>query len=1392
MPVRYFNWKLAIVLVIGVAVLGVGAFGLRQWRKTNRADEGLVLGNKAYEERRWEEAAMNLGRYLVVERDDVPVLLKYADAQLKIRPAKSNHVRQAIDAYRTVLRLDRSKSKAALKLTEIHLGIGSPGEAELIARRQLEINSDPELRRVLALALIGQRKFKAAAVELKAIMQKHPEQILAYETLGQLIERRPEDFQDVPAHWFDRAVENNPSSALAYIVRAAFYRRSENGAKVVADLERAEKQDLSDSDVRLRLANELVNSDAWDKAEAHLAALQEVMPTDPGLWQAWARFALKSRSQEKMLQVAETGLKELSPDPWDFMLMAAELFIRCGKFEDANDCIAQLRKNDMAPAAVAFLQGLIAAEQGHLSEAVKHWRQSMESGNKSAQVRLALASALSGLGNTQSAILQLRTLVSENPGSVAGQLALAKLLAQTGNWAEALEHAATAMRLSPGNSEPALLHLRAEMQLLSTDPASQGQVSRRAWRDIQQRMSALEETSDAAGDIKLMKFRFALQQDEFARAEALVAELKDAGLSEVKVAMAEAELFAAQDKTDEAIAKLREAAEKFPDAVELVTYSAVLSNRQEDREKCEEIVKSALDRVAGPVARRKLGLLLAQFYVSWDQKDKAYTLLNTLAQKLPDDIPIKRRILLCEQTFEDSENAQRLVDGIKSLEGEDGWQWRYEQARVWFVSDDFTSRYARIVSLLQENIAANPNDQASRLLLAKSYERADVMQLALSTYRDAMNRSPDDLRVIIPVVTALYRAKEYDEADQIMDRASRRKLHHRVLSEFQFQGHLRRGELDSASGVLQDILNNDPNNQSAYLSLALLKMQQAEYEEASQLLSELKAQNPDSLPVTAAQIQLNIRQDKSAEAMRLSDELVSNLDNASAYVLRARTYATLGRTDMAGKDLERAVSVEPNSIEAWVAKSDFHRSTGRQAEAIADIKQALSLASDNIQIQKRAISLYSSSPDPGVVLEGRALLEKIMESNPEDVALRLMKVRSMLAEGTSPAVEGARKILRRITEDQPQSRTAWLLLGEIAIKHGQPGEAMKAALGGLADKPTDRALLLLKARAEAARSPILAIPTLKELHELDPNDVNAAIFLANTYVKTGDLKKAMSLLRKQLATSNGRDRRQYEIAHAVVLYKTGNEQEAENELDSLIESEPNDPGPLLALAQLLQQDEHWSRLGERIISWRQVHPEDNITPVTVAVNLQAIKNSQAKKTAEEILRTVLHDDPDSARAMGTLAILLQTTGRSAEAAGLYRRLLDLEPGNLIAINNLAWVMCEGQGKYREALELADRGLKIAPNYLDLIDTRGVVHYRLGECEKAVQDFTRCIGLSPSITPAGVATRFYLARAFAAQGQKAQAIQHLDQALKLQGRIGGLSPADLAEAQRLLKKLQEGS
>jgi tetratricopeptide (TPR) repeat protein len=1392
MPGRYFNWKLAIVLVISLIVLGVSAFGLRQWRRTNRAEQGLILGNKAYDEHRWEDAAEHLGSYVALERNDVPTLLKYADAQLKVRPAKRNRIQQAIETYRTVLRLDRENSEAAMQLTEIYLGLGSPGEAELIARRQLEAKDDPGLRRRLALALAGQRKFEEASEELKNIIKEHPEQILAYETLGRLIEQRPEDFKDTPSQWFNQAVEKNPSSALAYIIRAGFYRRSENLPAALDDLAQAEKQDLSDSTVRLRLAQELINSNALDKAEVHLAAVQESSPDDKDLWTTWAGLALKSQSKEKMLKIAETGLKELSSQPWDFMPLAAELFIRCGRLEDANDCISKMRQKDISSASVTFLQGLVAAGQEHLYDAVKYWRQSMESGNKSINVRLALASALSRLGNTQSAVQQLRSLISENPHSFEGYLALAKLSAQGGNWAEAADLAARAIELSPKNQEPVLLYLQSQIQLLSTSAADQGKVNTQLLNDIQQQLSILSKNSESAGEVKLLQFQLALQQDKLTQAETLVAQLKDTNLPKVRIVMAQAELLTAQAKIDEAILRLSEAVKEFPESVDLVRYLAILLDRKGSQKECEACIKEALGRIGTPIARRDLSLLLVQFYTRWERSDSVYVLLNELARELPNDIPIKRRLLMCKKVIYDSEQAQKIVNDIKSIEGEGGWQWRYEQAKLWFAMDDFKNHYPKILSLLQENMQINPNDQTSHLLLARTYERAGEIQLAISIYREILSQSPDDLRVIIPAVAALYSQRQYDEAEQVLNRVSKKKLYHPELQRLQLQSYLRRGRLDSASEILQDLLVNDPNNQAACLSLALLKIRQDDYDQASTLLDKLKILNPNSLAVNAAQIQLNIHQGKKAEAMKISDEIVRNLNNASAYILRARTYATLHQSDKAIRDLDHAVSIEPDNAEVWAARSDFYRSAGQIKSASTDIKQALSLDPNNLQLQKRAIPLFLASGDIDMIHEGKAILEKALESDANDIQFRLLKARTKLVEGTAPAIENAKQILQKITEDQPENAEAWVLLGEIEIKQGRPGKAMEAALGGLAYGPENKSLLLLKARAEAAKSPVLAIPTLKLLHELDPNDLDTVVLMADTYIMAGEPKKAVDLLREQLTVCDVSVRRKCNNALAVALYKSGDKTAAQKEFDSLLESEPNDPAPLLAQVQLLKDDKDWGRLCEKVVNWYGKHPRDNNTPVTVARSLMPIEDGQAKKTAEEILRMVIKDNSDSTKAMMDLAILLQISGRSTESAQLYERILKLVPDNVIAINNLAWIICEVQGKPKEALDLAQRGSKIAPNYYDLIDTRGVIYYRLGEFDKAVRDFNECIKLYPAITPSSIGTRFYLARALAKLGQKDKAVRYLKEALELNNQNGGLSMADLAEAQSLLKKVQEGS
>jgi len=1390
MAKRYFNWKLAVVLLIGFAVLGATAVSLRQWQRSQSTERGLEAGLDAYKQQKWEEAARNLGRYLAVNRDDVAALLKYAEAQLNIRPAEPNKVQQAIAAYRAVLRIDKSNSEAAMRLTEIYLGIGSPGEAELIAKRQLEANKDPELRRMLALALAGQRKFAEASVELKSIIADHPDRILAYETLGQLTEQRPENFSDPPAHWFNQAVENNPSSAWAHIIRASFHLRSEDQAEALADLEQAEKLDLSDPDIRLRLAMEFINVDVLDKAEEHLAAMQATKPMDQTLWQTWAQLALKSQSQTKMAEVAESGLKELSSQPWDFMPTATELFIRGGQLDRATECISKMRQKDLLPATVAFLEGLVAEQKGQTYEAVKSWRRAIELGNKSPQIRLALASVLSRSGDTQSALGELRSLVSERPNSFNARMALLRLLARTGNWAETADQARRAMQLSPENLEANLHYLRAQINLLAAQATAENAQS---YQDIESQLAALEKaTTDGAADVNLLQFQLAMQQSDFTRAETLLAELKKGHPSQSRIALSEAELFTAQEKTDEAISTLKQALKESPEAVELVSYFGILLLRQGNHEECEAVIKNALARIEQTNAQRELGLLLAQIYTQQGEQDKAYELLKTLTERLRNDIPLKRRLLACERVVSDPEKAQQIVNDIKALEGEDGWQWRYEQARVWFTGEDLHERYPQIISLLQENLLANPDDQASRALLAAAYDRAGKLQLAISTYREALSRSPDDLRIIIPAVAALYRAKEYDRADDILRHASQEKLYHPDLQLLQLQSHLRRGELGTASDILQDILRRDPNDHAACLSLALIKMRQNQFAEAEQLLAKLKAQEPNSLPVTYAQIQLNIRQGKAKEALRLCNEIVENLDNASAHILRARTYTTVGQTKQAAEDLERATTIEPNNIEVWIARSEFYRSMNRLDLAIADIEQALSLAPENVQIQKRAISMLLASSQRDSVDKGRAILYRALESNPEDIELRLSKARLLLAEGTAPAIQNAEQVLQNITEEHPAMAQAWVLLGEISLRQGLPARAVDAAMRGLVHQRNDKSLLLLKARAEAARSPALAIPTFKSLREIDPNDSDIAVRLAMTYIAADESKKAVDLLEKQLISCEDvPEHRRVNTALAVALYKYGDKENAQKKFDLLLQSAPDDPAPLFARVQLLTEDELWSQLNQNVTQWCQSNPEDVNTPITIAGRLAGFENKQAKEVAEDLLRGVLERDPNNLSAMSKFAMLLQVAGRNTESAKLYQKILELSPDNVIAMNNLAWIMCEEQNNYHEALELAQRGLKIAPQYVDLIDTRGVVYYRLGEFEKAIQDFTRCLELYPNRVSSAVASRFHLARAFVKLGQTNKAIQHLNEALNSYSRIGGLSAADLTEAQRLLEQIQGG-
>jgi tetratricopeptide (TPR) repeat protein len=1380
-----FNWKPVIVLVISLIVLTTTVFGLRQWQRNRLAYNSLQVGLKAYENHIWQKTAANLGRYLAVNPDDVEILLKYAEAQLKIRPLKRYNIQQAAATYRSILRINRENQTATEELIGLYLQLNIPAEAELIARRYLQTNKNPTINTMLAMALAKQRKFKEAAIQLHSVIKEHPDQILAYEVLGQLAEHQGEDFPSTVEYWFNEAVKNNPSSAKALIVRAGFYLRDRQIAAAVTDLETAEKLDLSDISVRLRLATEFANVNMLEKARWHLARIQDQNPANPALWQTWAVVALKTMSEEEMLNVAQTGLKELAPNVWDFMLKAAELFIRCGQFDQASDCLTKLKQKEIDLVTVAFLEGLLAEAQKQDHKAVLFWRRAQQLGDKSEKTHMALAMVYWRLGDRQSAILQLRTLASEQPSLFSGHYHLARLLAQTGSWAEAAEQARLASQISAANIDALLLCIRAQMQLAQS---SQLDTNEQIWQEIETQMAKLKDSIGSLPEFKLLQFQLEMHRGQHAQAEKLLSDFNTDGDKSIEVAIAKIDLLIAKDKIEQAISELYNLREKFPHSVLPSRYLAILLAKHRDKTDCEKVLKEALQSIDEPVAKRDLGILLATFYNQWYQEQKAYELFTSLAKQLPSDIPIKRQLLKNDRVKKDVDYAQQLIDEIRFIEGDQGWQWRYEQANLWLAGEHFKDHYAQIITLLKKNLNANPDDQTSRTLLAETYEKAGELHLAITTYREALNRTPRDLRIIIPAVAVMYKAKEYEQADEILNRATKQNFFGPQISQLKLKSYLRKGDFSSAETILEDLMTKYPNNHTISLSLALLKMRDNKYDHAYALLNKLKAEQPDALPVTTALVELNVRQEKNEEALALCNEFIRQLGSASAYILRGKTYLMLGRNILAQKDFEQAIIIEPENVQAWISKSDFNRSMGRYDEAFEDIQKALALNPENLQIQKRFIAALLSSSKTDKFSRCREFINKALSSNPQDIELKLYKARCVLAKGTAPAIEQAQFILQKITEEQPGIADSWGQWAQIYLEQAQFGKAMDTVLRGLTYSPNDKNLLLLKARVEAARAPALAIPTLKLLNDSEPNNAKMTMELAKTYVAAGQCDKSITLLQNLLTCCEEKEHRKIKTALAASLYKNGDKDQARHLFDLLYESGPDDSRLFLTETSLLKDDESWDTLSLRSNDWIKNNPNDTHALITLAGNLVATKKQGALDIAEFLLREILRLNPHCLETMNSLAVLLQIRGQYSEATDVYKQILDIKPDTLIALNNLAWITCEQQGKYQQALEFAQTGLQKAPEYVDLIDTRGVIYYRMAEHHKALKDFNKCLELCPKNSLGSAILRLHLARSQIALGQNGKAADNLQKTIELNNKIGGLSSTEVVEAQLLLDEL----
>jgi tetratricopeptide (TPR) repeat protein len=248
------------------------------------------------------------------------------------------------------------------------------------------------------------------------------------------------------------------------------------------------------------------------------------------------------------------------------------------------------------------------------------------------------------------------------------------------------------------------------------------------------------------------------------------------------------------------------------------------------------------------------------------------------------------------------------------------------------------------------------------------------------------------------------------------------------------------------------------------------------------------------------------------------------------------------------------------------------------------------------------------------------------------------------------------------------------------------------------------------------------------------------------------------------------------------LEKSGQGDKALDRLRAYIRRPKARPDEMLYLIASLGRQQRFAEAFALCPEAWQKCPPEAAGGVTVAL-LRVMKPTDAQVAqAEGWLKTAIEKHPKSMALRMHLADLFDIRGRYNESEQQYRIVLLAEPGNVIALNNLAWLdaSVKSGSAGAEALTLIDAAVNGLGRRPDLLDTRGLVYLDLKRIEEAITDLKESTADSPTPT-----RLFHLAKAHHLAKERDAASRTLQEAQKLGLQPAALHPVEQEECKRLL-------
>jgi len=1251
--------------------------------------------------------------------------------------------------------------------------------------------------------------------------------------------------------WLNKAIDYAPESVEALAHRAGFYRTTpdipgltENDRLALArkDLEAADELGTDNPRIRFFLGAEWMEHSEFDRAAAELRAAENLTQEkleehflDINDWTV-ARFllaselAIRRKATTEGASLADEVLKVLKERRHRVQVLPTSigLYIAESKVLEARRCLDEylgtMYTQEGATESklrLAYLQALVAKAEDRPYVVIDVLQPAIVDDASRPELWQLLAEAYSRTDQTRRAVGALIKYLRFRPRDPEMTLQLAKEYLKLRDWNRAFETARLVEPLDPMDIVIRLLRIEASIYLAAEQYY---RINTARLEALSAELAELREKHPERVDIRILQAIIAVYLEQPDKAEK---ELKLAIEECQEPLRAEMQLVRHYYRTKrmaDALSVCQISCERHPEVAEPWLSLSGLYVAKADYESGRNCLKQGLDAVIGRWEKRSLSIRLALVELLHGDRAAGIGLLNEVAAQDEQEVSARSLLLSIREVQEDQARAEKLVGELREAEGESGLLWRLYQASLWLSSEDWRSKQPDITEALQYCIDSDPEWSSPALLLVNMYEKLEDFRRVEDTCRQALIRNPSATDVADTLVSLLERQGRFSDAEKVLQQI---ETNPRVTSAWYVRMALRAGDFSRAIDELKLRVSNDERDANSRILLArLVYWQTRDADQAFAYLKEAEAITSGSMALTAARVSILRAEGKAQEAQRILDDYVTNSNVFSAYVMRAAYLANEGEFERAEQDYRKLTTFAEEGATGFELLSNFYARNEKLDKAIVTLEEGLNVYPADLSLKRRLVKtlfLRGQVQDRQRALEILATLEERLPQDPE-----LMKLRALqILEGATPqSLKTAREKLERVIKLEPTAVDAHLLLIGIAMQEGEYQTARDCAIRAVGSNPNNLALLSARGRAELAMDNTQMAAELAHLVlQKDPNNIEARDVLVAAALSSRDsslLEEARTLFESAVSSNPTDEKLLLSRAHFLVslelpqtaipelkaycqtkegsssvaaivtladLYRLcGDMEQAKQRIEQAERVDPNNQVVIHARFLWLVAQRRFEELSGISSAYLSAKEQNPTTLVRAASVLAALDSVTLKKEGLKLYEHAVTLSPTLVNARLGLASTLYQTGSAERAEKIYRELLEQHPNDIRILNDLAWILQEHYHRYAAALELANKGLSLAPDELHLLDTRGTILLNMADrLADARNDFARLVELSPPNTTQQAKALLQLGRICAKLNDLIQAKQHLQNALEIDQKIDVFTPDERSEITEILQR-----